>query len=221
MKLLVCIFTTLLFIIRINAEVPDTIKISSIPYNLYWENHAIDFSSTENSIFITAGAQTDMYRAPDNSYNINSAPQLLFNADDNFVLTASIEHGFNSKWDAGAIVIKSDSLNYVKYCFEKDYTGANRVVSVVTRGVSDDCNSVEVKSNRIFYKAAKSGNLVLLYYSEDGTKWYLVRASLMGFKGTVKAGFLAQSPTGEKNKVTFSNIKYEVKKISDPFDPEK
>jgi regulation of enolase protein 1 (concanavalin A-like superfamily) len=221
MKPLLFYITALLFTSCILAEVPDTVKISSIPFNLYWENHAIDFSSSENGVTITAGAQTDMYRAPDYSYNMNNAPQLLFNADENFVLTASIEHGFNNKWDAGAIVIKSDSLNYIKYCFEKDYIGTNRVVSVVTRGVSDDCNSVEVKSTRIFFKAAKSGNLVLLYYSEDGTKWYLVRASLMDFKGTVKAGFLAQSPAGEKNKVTFSNIKYEVKIITDPFDPEK
>lgn len=219
MKYFAILFLSLLFAVNTNAEVPDTIKISSIPQNLTWENQPVDFSSANNSITITAGAKTDMYRAADNSYAVDNAPQLLFDADEYFVLTASIEHNFDNQWDAGAIVIKSDSLNYVKYCFEKDYTGAKRVVSVVTRGVSDDCNSVELKSDKIYYKVARNGNVVMLYYSEDNTNWYLIRGFLADFKGKVKAGFLAQSPTGEKNAVKFSDIKYELRKIKDPFDP--
>jgi len=197
--------------------IPDTVKLNSIPSVLTWANQPIDFKSGENSITITAGENTDMYRAPDFSWNIDNAPQLLFDADEDFVLTASIQHDFNNKWDAGALVIKGDSLNYVKYCFEKDYEGAKRVVSVVTQNVSDDCNSMAIESNKIFYRVTRAGNFIMLFYSENGDNWYLVRALRMDFKGKVKAGFLAQSPNGKMNTVTFGDIKYEVKKVTNPY----
>jgi Uncharacterized conserved protein len=74
-----------------------------------------------------------MFRDPNVTYNTDNAPKLLFRPDNNFVLIASIEHSFSSKWDGGAIVLMQDSLNWIKFCFEKDYTGAKRVVSVVTK----------------------------------------------------------------------------------------
>ena len=126
-------------------------------------------------------------------------------------------HDFINKWDAGAIVLKSDSLNWVKFCFEKDYTGTKIVVSVVTKNISDDCNSVASASNLLFYKAAKADKVITLYYSNDGKSWFLVRHLQFDFPSPLKIGFLAQSPTGKNCKVTFSNITYNRKKISDPY----
>jgi regulation of enolase protein 1 (concanavalin A-like superfamily) len=158
-----------------------------------------------------------MFRDPNVTYNTDNAPKLLFTADENFVLTASIEHSFTSKWDGGAIVIKQDSLNWIKFCFEKDYTGARRVVSVVTKNISDDCNSVEISTNKVFYKVAKADNVITLYYSIDGSKWFLIRHLQFDTTKGFKVGFLAQSPTGDKCEVKFSNITYSPKKISDPY----
>jgi regulation of enolase protein 1 (concanavalin A-like superfamily) len=125
-----------------------------------------------------------------------------------FVLTASVEHLFENKWDGGAIVIKGDSLNWVKFCFEKDYTGARRVVSVVTKNISDDCNSVSLKSNKVFYKIAKADNVITLYYGEDGKHWFLVRHFQLDLKPGFEAGFLSQSPTGKSCTVKFADISY-------------
>ena len=213
----ILLFIFFLSCYSIFAGVPDTVNIASIPKPLSWENHPIDFKADKNSITITAGENTDMYRAPDFSWNTDNAPQLLFDADEDFVLTASIKHDFKNKWDAGALVIKEDSLNYVKYCFEKDYEGAKRVVSVVTQNFSDDCNSMAVNQDKIFYRVTKAGNFIMLFYSENGKNWYMVRALRMNLKGKVKAGFLAQSPNGKINTVTFSDIKYEVKKVTSPY----
>jgi regulation of enolase protein 1 (concanavalin A-like superfamily) len=213
----IVLFIFFLSCYNIFGEVPDTINIASIPRPLSWENHPIDFRADKNSITITAGESTDMYRAPDFSWNTDNAPQLLFEADEDFVLTASIQHDFKDKWDAGALIIKQDSLNYVKYCFEKDYEGAKRVVSVVTQQFSDDCNSMAINSNKIFYRVTKAGNFIMMFYSVNGRNWYMVRAVRMDFKGKVKAGFLAQSPNGKMNTVTFSDIKYEVKKVTSPY----
>jgi regulation of enolase protein 1 (concanavalin A-like superfamily) len=197
------------------AQKPE--NIATIPYKLFWENKPLSYSMVNNELTIVAGEKTDMFRDPNVTYNTDNAPKLLFKADEDFVLTAAIEHSFTNKWDGGALVIKSDSLNWVKFCFEKDYTGAHRVVSVATKNISDDSNSIEVSENKIFYKIAKAGNVITLYSSSNRVTWFLVRHLQFDMKPGFKVGFLAQSPTGTRCEVKFSNIKYEKKKIKDPY----
>jgi uncharacterized protein len=206
-----------LILVTLNTCAQKADKLTAIPHPLFWENKPLSYSIANNDLTIVAGEKTDMFRDPNVTYNTDNAPKLLFKADEDFVLSAVIEHSFSNKWDGGAIIIKSDSLNWVKFCFEKDYTGARRVVSVVTKNISDDCNSVEIDSNKVFYKVAKAGNVVTLYCSADGAKWFLVRHLQFDAKPGFKVGFLAQSPTGTKCEVKFSQITYEKKKIKDPY----
>ena len=154
----------------------------------------IKYAIKDDQLMIVAGEKTDMFRDPDVTYNTDNAPKLLFKADEDFVLTASIEHAFASKWDGGAIVIRQDSLNWIKFCFEKDYTGAKRVVSVVTKNISDDCNSVQIEAKKVYYKMAKAGNVITLYYSANGKNYFLIRHLQFDAPNGVMAGFLAQLP---------------------------
>ena len=64
---------------------------------------------------------------------------------------------------------------------------------------------------------AKAGNVVTLYFSHDGKGWYLVRHLQFNAKGPLHLGFMAQSPTGTHNTVTFSDVTYQHKKIKDPY----
>jgi uncharacterized protein len=214
---IVVILLLLVFNDKASAQEADSIKINSIPYTLFWENSPERYSIQNNDLIIVAGPKTDMFRDPNVTYNTDNAPKLIFKADENFVLTVAIEHTFTNKWDGGAIVIKQDNLNWIKFCFEKDYTGARRVVSVVTKDVSDDCNSVEIDSNKVFYKVAKAGNVFTLYYSINGVKWFLIRHLQFDSMRKIQVGFLAQSPTGDRCEVKFSNITYEAKRIKDPY----
>jgi uncharacterized protein len=218
MKIKLCfLMAAILFNVIAEAQTMDSVRIPAVPRGLYWENAPKSFSVKGNDLTIVAGGKTDMFRDPNVAYNTDNAPKLLFEGDENFVLVASIEHAFASKWDGGALVIKQDSLHWIKFCFEKDYTGARRVVSVVTKDISDDCNSVEMNSNRVYYKVAKADNVITLYYSGNGVKWFLVRHLQFDAHQGFKLGFLAQSPTGDRCEVKFSNISYEVKKIKDPY----
>jgi regulation of enolase protein 1 (concanavalin A-like superfamily) len=196
---------------------PQPVKLPGIPFPLTWENAALNYSVRGSVLTIDAGPKTDMFRDPNVTYNTDNAPKLLFPADEDFVLTARIEHAFANKWDGGAIVLKTDALHWLKFCFEKDYTGAHRVVSVVTNEISDDCNSEKLKQNYVYYKIAKAGNVITLYFSPDAGKWFLVRHFQYNAKGPLRLGFLAQSPTGTHNQVRFSNITYQHTKIKDPY----
>src|SRR6266700_4666755 len=155
-KNILILVTVFLFKFNMYAQKTGALRINPIPHELFWENAPKKISVEPDRIVITAGEKTDMFRDPNVTYNTDNAPKLLFKADDNFVFTTAIEHSFINKWDGGAIVIKKDSLNWIKFCFEKDYTGAKRVVSVVTKNISDDCNSVEINTNKVFYKVAKA-----------------------------------------------------------------
>jgi uncharacterized protein len=207
----------LLASIHCTAQRADSVSLPTIPQALTWLNQPLRFTLTPQALTIVAGAKTDMFRDPNVTYNTDNAPKLLFEPANDFVLSASIQHAFKSKWDGGAIVLIEDSLNWLKFCFEKDYTGANRVVSVVTKDVSDDCNSASVKGNKVFYKIAKAGNVITLYYSLDNKRWLLIRHLQFNNRKPIKVGFLAQSPTGNQCEVRFANIRYQAKKISDPY----
>jgi len=200
----------------VNAQ-NKPVTLPGIPFPLSWENKPVNYSIKGSVLTIEAGAKTDMFRDPNVTYNTDNAPKLLFIADNDFVLTARIEHDFASKWDGGAIVLKTDNLHWVKFCFEKDYTGVHRVVSVVTNNISDDCNSVPLTTNYVYYKIAKAANVVTLYYSSNQKNWFLIRHFQYNAKDPLKVGFLAQSPTGTHKKVTFSDIIYQHKKIKDPY----
>lgn len=209
--------TALFLSVNAVSQQIDKPKIATIPHELRWENHPMNYSIKGNELTMLAGEKTDMFRDPNVTYNTDNAPKLLFKADDNFILSAAIEHSFANKWDGGALVIKSDSTHWIKFCFEKDYTGAKRVVSVVTKNISDDCNSVEINSNKVFYRIAKAEKVITLYYSTNGENWFLVRHLQFDTRPGFEVGFLAQSPTGSKCEVKFSSIQYQAKKISDPY----
>jgi uncharacterized protein len=199
------------------AQIKDTVRLNGIPHPLVWDNKPLQCTIKKGQLHITAGAKTDMFRDPNVTYNTDNAPKLLFDADDDFVLSTGIQHAFVNKWDGGAIVLIEDSLNWIKFCFEKDYTGAKRVVTVVTKDISDDCNSAAIASNKVYYKIAKADNVITMYYSTDNKQWLLIRHLQFNNKKRIKVGFLAQSPTGNKCDVVFSNIQYTKKKIKDPY----
>lgn len=217
-KKLIIANAILLFMATVcQAQSTGTVTISSIPSPLTWDNTPLNYSVKGNNLTIVAGEKTDMFRDPNVTYNTDNAPKLLFQPADNFVLSTAVQHSFTSKWDGGAIVLIEDNLNWIKFCFEKDYTGARRVVTVVTKDISDDCNSIAITGNKVFYKIAKANNVITLYASTDGRKWLLIRHLQFNATKPLKLGFLAQSPTGKKCQVQFSNISYVVKKIADPY----
>jgi len=119
--------TTILYVTTVvGLHAQNSIKFSGIPHALSWVNKPVSYRISPAGIFIVAGKKTDMFRDPNVTYNTDNAPRLSFTADPNFVLTAQIHHDFLSKWDGGAIVLEADKMNWIKFCFEKDYTGVHR-----------------------------------------------------------------------------------------------
>ena len=87
------------------------------------------------------------------------------------------------------------STIWAKLCLELSPQGEVMVVSVVTRGASDDCNSVIV-DGPVWLRVAHLERAFAFHYSLDGATWHMVRYFSLGEPEPVEVGFLAQSPTG-------------------------
>jgi uncharacterized protein len=194
------------------------VKISSVPYPMHFENKALDYKIiSENHIKIVAPANTDLFISPDGGYAIDKSPRLIFKPDSDFILTAKITPDFKSKWDAGVLLIYNDSKHFAKFCFESDFKGQPRVVSVVCNDVADDCNSMAINNKAVYYRIIGStkGNTFGLYYSENGKTWFPIRGFKLDKTNNLRIGFSAQSPTGKECSVDFENISFQNRKPKD------
>jgi hypothetical protein len=194
------------------------VKMKSIPYLMHFENTPLDYKVfSDDHLQITAPAKTDLFISPDGGYKINKSPRLLFKPDSDFILTAKIELRFKTKWDAGDLLVYNDSTHYAKFCFEKDFRGQPRVVSVVCNETADDCNSMAVDKDEVYYRIIGSTkkNTFEFYYSADGKSWFIVRTFKLDRTDHLSIGFSAQSPEGKGCSVDFTNMDLQQRKPVD------
>ncbi len=193
-----------------------SVKLKGLERPLHWLNPPADYKLTDTGIVITAPGKTDKYIAAGGEYSIDNAPLLVLDDNDqNFILSTKVSHAFASKWDSGGLVVEADATHWFKFEFEGDYTGAHRIVSVVTNEFSDDANSMEFGSDSIYVKVARAGDVFFLYVAQDGKNWYLVRGFKFKSTGPLKVGLIAQCPTGASSTITFSDVRYSPTKIKD------
>jgi uncharacterized protein len=188
-----------------------TLTLPSIPGDLQWKNDPVDWQvGPDNSLSITAGAKTDWFVEPSGSTWVSTnAPAALFTPpDENFLLSAKVTVNFASTFDAGVLLLYEREDLWSKLCFEYAPQNQPMIVSVVTRGLSDDCNSTVIDGNTVYLRVARMGGAFGLHYSLDGKYWNMVRYFTLGKVENPRVGFEAQSPTGEGCNVVFSEIAY-------------
>ncbi|WP_321477006.1 DUF1349 domain-containing protein [uncultured Paludibaculum sp.] len=162
-----------------------------------------------------AAPGTDLFLDPIGDVRKLDAAMLLFEPDPEFTLSACVDVTFQGTFDAGVLVLYQDESNWAKLCFEYSPQGQPMVVSVVTHGVSDDCNSVAISGHRVYLRVARIGRGFAFHYSMDGQQpWQLVRAFGLADLA-VRAGFLVQSPMGQGCQVDFSSLAYAAAPLSD------
>jgi uncharacterized protein len=161
----------------------------------------------EDGLAGRAPGRTDLFTDPLSDRKLCSAPMALFETRGDFLLEAEVEVEFAATFDAGVLLLWQDGDHWAKLCFEYSPQGQPMVVSVVTRGSSDDCNSVAREGNRIWLRVGRRGPGCVFHYSTDGTYWHMVRAFRL-LEGPMRAGFLVQSPTGDGCAATFRGVRY-------------
>jgi regulation of enolase protein 1 (concanavalin A-like superfamily) len=185
-------------------------QLKGVPAELEWRLDPEEWAVEKDRVLvIRAGATTDLFVDPKDGRKQDAAPAALFLPPDrSFMLSARVTVGFGATYDAGVLHVRAADDRWAKLCFEYSPQGEPMVVSVVNRGVSDDCNSVVVPGTTAWLRVSQSETATAFHYSLDGVRWSFVRHFALGTLEGLRVGFSSQSPTGKGCRSEFSDIRY-------------
>ena len=194
----------------------DAVVIPVLPSPLDWLVEPVAWQVLPpDGLSITAGPGTDLFVAPDGSGATRSAAMLVTQVRGEFLFSARVSAEHRARFDAGVLLLWIDERTSAKLCVELAPSGRPMIVSVVTRGVSDDANAFEVDGSEAWLRICRMGTAFALHASLDGVSWQLVRHSALPAGESVGVGFLSQSPTGSGVVATFRDIRLAPGSIAD------
>lgn len=193
-----------------------TVRIDALPMPLRWLAEPQSWSTPDDgSLVITAGPDTDRFADPKRlAEPRTNAPALVGDPSGDFQLSARVTVDFAATYDAGVLILQASDSVWAKLCFEYSPQSRAMVVSVVTREVSDDCNSFVVDGTSVWLRIARVGRAFAFHASQDGGSWEFIRHFALD-AGNPSVGFAAQSPQGAGCTVAFEQISYAAKTLGD------
>jgi regulation of enolase protein 1 (concanavalin A-like superfamily) len=192
---------------NLTPEQINTRSLSWDPAPLHWE------ALPEGGIRVVTPAKADYFRDPAGTHVNDSAPFLGMNVSGDFIARALVRPTFASTYDSGVLMVRKDPLTWAKLCFEKTDFGTTAAVSVVTRGLSDDANGVDLQTDQIWLQMVRSGNVFALHYALDGIQWRMVRLFNLDVPATTRVGIVAQSPVGPGTTIDFLRFSIEQRTV--------
>lgn len=174
--------------------------LTAFPDNTPW-------TQTRGILTGQAPALSDLFTDPLGHPPVANAPRLTFGSTGNFQLSCLVQANFAATFDAGVLLVYQNEQHWAKFCYEYSPQGRATLVSVVTRGSSDDCNSLEVPPSGVWMRVSRMGSAFAFHHSRDQLTWELIRVFQLAPLPTW-AGFLVQSPTGQGCRAQFSQIQY-------------
>ena len=194
----------------------ETVTIPALPAPLHWRGTPQSWSLDGNGqLSITAGERTDWFLDPGGAVNVLNAPALLAPVQRPCMLKAFVHSASAATFDAGVLVVYQGDNQWAKLCLELSPQKQIMIVSVVTKGTSDDCNSLPLEAEAVHLRVSVLEKAFAFHYSTDGAVWNMVRYFTLGDSNTLEIGFLAQSPTGGGCTATFSEIDYVAELLAD------
>ncbi|WP_164544976.1 DUF1349 domain-containing protein [Antribacter gilvus] len=172
------------------------------------------------TLTLRGAAGSDLFVDPLDGARAPGAERWVTALGGDFMLAAHVDVEFRSTFDAGALIVWADDDAWLKLCAELSPDGTARVVSVVTRGLSDDVNHWPVPGTGVHLRVARLGRAFALHASADGRTWDLARYLDLGVPQDVpvRAGLLAQSPTGGGAVARFTGVRLESRRLADVRD---
>ena len=191
------------------------LAIEPLPSRLRWLNPPLAWHTGDRSLELSAGPATDLFVDPAGGAPALNAPALVGEVEGDFLFSARVRPEQAATFDAGVLLLYRNDTSWAKLCLERSPQGEPTVVSVVTRGVSDDCNSFPVAGGEIALRIAHLGDCFAFHAAGGDGFWHLVRYFSLGGVGPLEIGFLAQSPTGEGCRARFEEIVFEKRRLGE------
>lgn len=163
----------------------------------------------DGALTLTAAARTDMFADPANPDGPRPDAGRLLGAppDGDFRLSARVTVNFGATFDAGVLLVYGGPRRWAKLCYEFSPQLRPTAVTVVTRDVSDDCNSFSTDGGPLWLRITRVGQAWAFHASQDGKWWGLLRYFALP-EPRVRVGFLAQSPNAPGVDATFERVQF-------------
>lgn len=184
-------------------------NLAGLPRPLSWRLEPPEWQCSDGGLTVCSGPRNDYFHDPATGKRTATAPCALMEVDEpSFILSTHVELSGTTTFDAAVLFVSVSDDTWAKFCLEISPAGDPMIVSVVTRGVSDDCNSVSLSRASTFLRLAKTPQTLAFHYSLDGSRWHLVRYFSLGALPSVSVGLVAQSPLGPGATVRFSDLAF-------------
>lgn len=179
-----------------------------LPAGLQWEVEPRSWRVDGGAVEVVAAGRTDYFVDPAGSLVVSNAARAVAVAPrPGWQLSARVAVDFQADFDAGVLLLWSDERHFAKLCFERSPRGEAMVVSVVTRGLSDDANAWIVDDGAVWLRISCVGEGVYAFHARaDDGRWDLVRYFELSGDGPMRCGIVAQSPVGTGCTVTFTHV---------------
>ena len=167
----------------------------------------------------SAPARTDWFIDPATGEATASAPLRLVPVAGDFQLRAHVRVPLAATYDAGTLFVHGGPSTWAKLALERSPEGTDTIVTVVTRGVSDDANGVVVPTpGETWLRISRTGEVYAFHFSADGERWSLARLFTLGPVDGHEVGVGVQSPTGDGLTATFTDVSLVHGTLADPRD---
>jgi uncharacterized protein len=174
------------------------------------------------AVVAAAPAHTDPYLNPagagagDADSMLNATTQLGTPPAGDFRFRARVTVDFRARCGAVVLLLWLDDQHWAKFCFEFSPASQPMVVSVVTRGSSDDANAFVVPDRSVWLRVSRVDRVYAYSASTDAMTWQLVRVFSLGDAvADHQLGFEARSPTGDGCTVTFDQSGFTRQRVQD------
>ncbi|MFT3869584.1 MAG: DUF1349 domain-containing protein [Nibricoccus sp.] len=187
----------------------NRLKLPAIPGELVVLNSPRELAiNPDGGFFMAAAGETNLYVNPRGGKPALNAPMVLFEPGEEFILMARVSGKLQDIFDVAALVVYENERTWAKLCYENSIAKEPTIVSVVTRDVSDDCNSQTISADYAFLAVMRKGSAFSFHFSADGKIWRMVRHFQLKTEGKIKAGFAVHCFGKNGFSATFSQITF-------------
>lgn len=188
---------------------------NELPSGWAWISEPASWRQSDGTLRVEPAEHTDYFRSPDGSMARDNAPYLATRVSGDFTIVTRARVNLVGFGDAATIVVREREDLWAKLCLERSPIGDVSLVSVVTRGVSDDANSELVPEPTAYLRATRRGDVFAFHYSNDGSTWRFVRTFRMECAPEVYVGIAAQAPYANGCVVEFDQLELRAGAVRD------
>lgn len=172
-----------------------------------WFNEPSCWQINGDTLTVDVTPHSDYWRVSHYGFTVDDAPFYYAEYGGEFEAIVKISGDYKVRFDQAGMMIRLDHENYIKTGIEF-VDGKYNLSTVVTHNTSDwSVIDLDRPVDYIWIKAIRRRDAIEIFYSFDGTTYYMMRNAWLEANHPVKIGMFAACPDGNGFKATFTDFK--------------